>query len=86
MARVIAVSNLKGGSAKTTTTVTVGAELAALGKSVLLVDVDGQGHLAEAYGIQAMSVEQDMSDVLSGEILLQHVIRPLRPQPLPRPL
>jgi chromosome partitioning protein len=79
MTRVIAVSNLKGGSAKTTTTVTVGAEFAVLGWRVLLIDVDGQGHLAEAYGIQAMSVERDMSDVLEGSVPLQHVIRPLRP-------
>lgn len=78
MARVIAVSNLKGGSAKTTTCVTIGAEIAALGRKVLLIDVDGQGHLAEAYGIQAMGLEQDMSDVLSENVPLQHVIHPLR--------
>jgi chromosome partitioning protein len=79
MARVIAVSNLKGGSAKTTTTATVGAELAVLGLAVLLVDIDGQGHLAEAFAIPAMSIDRDMSDVLAGEVSLQQILRPLRP-------
>lgn len=79
MARVIAVSNLKGGSAKTTTTATVGTELANLGRRVLLIDMDGQGHLAESFGIPVHSVERDMSDVLAGTVPLQHILRPLRP-------
>jgi chromosome partitioning protein len=78
MARVITISNLKGGSTKTSTAVIVGAELAALGKT-LLVDMDGQGQLAETFVIPAHSVERDMSDVLSGTVLLQHFLRPLRP-------
>ena len=79
MARVIACSNLKGGSAKTSTVITVGAVLAALGRTVLLVDMDGQGHLAEGFGIPALSVERDMSDVLSGNVAMQNILRPLRP-------
>ena len=73
MARVIAVSNLKGGSAKTTTTATVGYELAQLGKSVLLIDVDGQGHLAESFGIEAMSIERNVADVFAGTATLHEV-------------
>lgn len=78
MARVIAVSNLKGGSAKTTTAATVGAELSTLGQSVLLIDMDGQGHLAESFGIPAHSVERDMSDVLGGAVPLQHILHPIK--------
>ena len=78
MARIIAVSNLKGGSAKTSTVITVGAEMARLGQRVLLVDMDGQGHVAEGFGIRSMSVERDISDVLDGSLSMRDVIVPLR--------
>lgn len=52
MGRVIAVSNLKGGIGKTTTVVNIGAGLALKGARVLLVDVDAQGNLAMALGVQ----------------------------------
>jgi len=52
MARVIAVSNLKGGIGKTTTVVNLGAGLALKGARVLLVDVDAQGNLALALGVR----------------------------------
>ena len=44
MTRVIAVSNQKGGTGKTTTTVNLAAELAAMGQRVLVVDLDGSGN------------------------------------------
>lgn len=49
--RTLAVTNLKGGVGKTTTTVNLGAGLALKGLRVLLVDVDAQGNLATALGI-----------------------------------
>lgn len=52
MAQIIAVSNLKGGIGKTTTVVNIGAGLALKGARVLLVDVDAQGNLAMALGVQ----------------------------------
>jgi chromosome partitioning protein len=63
MTNIIAVVNQKGGVAKTTTTIHVGVALADLGKKVLLVDLDSQGHLAEGFGIVADKIEQEMSDV-----------------------
>ncbi|GFK94099.1 Sporulation initiation inhibitor protein Soj [Fundidesulfovibrio magnetotacticus] len=48
--RVLAFLNQKGGVGKTTLAANVGAGLVRLGRSVLLVDLDPQGHLTRAFG------------------------------------
>ncbi|MDO8844836.1 ParA family protein [Methylicorpusculum sp.] len=53
--QIIAVSNRKGGTGKTTASVNFAAELAALGRRVLLVDLDSQGHCAIGLGIKAVT-------------------------------
>ncbi|MGZ5780532.1 MAG: ParA family protein [Burkholderiaceae bacterium] len=49
---IIAISNRKGGTGKTTVSVNIAAELAALGRRVLLVDLDTQGHCAVGLGVK----------------------------------
>ena len=59
--------NQKGGVGKTTSVVNVGAGLAILGKRVLLVDLDPQGHLTSFLGIDPGEVKRTIYDVLRGE-------------------
>lgn len=49
--RIIAISNQKGGVAKTSTTLNLGASLAQLGRRVLLVDFDMQSSLTISLGM-----------------------------------
>jgi chromosome partitioning protein len=76
MVHVIAVANQKGGVAKTTTVIHLGAAIAEQGKKVLLVDLDPQGHLAEGFGIVSDKLKTEMSDVLDGSKKITEIIIP----------
>ncbi len=64
MTIIIAVSNEKGGVAKTTTTLSLGAALAELDQKVLLIDLDPQANLTLALGIELGESEYTASNVL----------------------
>ncbi len=65
MCKVIAISNQKGGTAKTTTTVNLGIGLAKEGKKVLLIDCDSQGSATASLGVR----EQDQLEVALPTII-----------------
>ncbi len=76
MSRVIAVANQKGGVAKTTSVVSLGAAFATRGLRVLLIDLDAQSSLTFALGIDPDEVETSISDVLSGDTPLADTVLP----------
>ena len=61
----LAVANQKGGVAKTTSVASLGAALAELGHSVLLVDLDPQACLTFSLGIDPEDVEMSIHHVLT---------------------
>lgn len=70
MPAVIAISNQKGGVAKTTTCFSLGACLAEMGNMVLLMDLDPQAHLTLSFGLKPETLRYTVSDVLLGNLSL----------------
>lgn len=64
MTKIIAISNQKGGTAKTTTAITLGHALAEKGKKILLVDLDPQSSLTISFGIDVINLEKTVYNVL----------------------
>lgn len=73
LGKVIAIANQKGGVAKTTTAVNLGACLALLGKKTLVIDADPQGNASSGLGINPGKVSRSLYHVLLGESNLASV-------------
>ena len=75
VAKIVAIANPKGGVGKTTTAVNLSSCVAALGKRVLIVDLDPQGNTTTGYGIPKRSVEKGTYEILIGEARASEAIR-----------
>ena len=75
MGKIVAIANQKGGVGKTTTAVNLTSCVAALGKRVLIVDLDPQGNTTTGYGIPKRSVEAGTYELLIGSAEVRQVIR-----------
>jgi chromosome partitioning protein len=74
MSFIVAMSNEKGGVAKTTSTLSLGAALAELNHRVLLVDLDPQANLTLALGLESGEAEVTSANVLIENAALRTAI------------
>ena len=74
MAKTVSVINQKGGVGKTTTAVNLSAAVGALGKRVLLADIDPQGNSTSGYGISKRNIENSTYDMLINGVKASEVV------------
>lgn len=73
-AQVIALAQQKGGVGKTTTTINLGAALQAMERKVLLVDLDPQAALTAGLGLNPLSLDKTIYDVLRSPLGISEII------------
>lgn len=79
----ICLGSHKGGVGKTTTSINLGAGLAHMGKRVLIVDMDPQGHSTLGLGIDIGYEDKNITDVLKDRgPHLKDIIRPTKEENL----
>lgn len=67
---IIALANQKGGVGKTTTAVNLATAIAAVGKKVLMIDLDPQGNATTGFGIEQKDRQLTTYDVIIGGVSL----------------
>lgn len=72
--KVLAIANQKGGVGKTTTAINLGTAMAAVGKTVLLVDLDPQGNASTGLGVDPSQRKFTTYDVLVDQVPLVDAI------------
>lgn len=75
MKNIISVSNQKGGVGKTTSAVSLASEMAKMGRSVLLIDLDPQASASSGLGVKLQSESEDLYDVFFGNISISKIIK-----------
>jgi len=73
MAKIIAITNQKGGVGKTTTSVNLTAILADMGQRVLVIDLDPQGNTTSGLGMEAG--EKSIYEVIMGRLTMKEAVQ-----------
>ncbi len=76
MAKILALTNQKGGVGKTTSCVNLAASLAAIKRRVLLIDLDPQGNATTGCGVDKHNLPLSVYDVLTGTASVSEAIVP----------
>lgn len=74
MGKIVSISNQKGGVGKTTTSINLSSNLANMGKTVLIVDIDPQGNAGSGLGVPINELEKTTYEVLLGDVTPQEAI------------
>nr|WP_134324347.1 AAA family ATPase [Cumulibacter soli] len=86
MARILTVSNQKGGVGKTTTTVNLAAAMAMTGLRVLVIDLDPQGNASTGLGIPHQAGTPSTYNVIVDKAPLSEVVQPVQAPGVPTEL
>lgn len=76
--RILAVANQKGGVGKTTTAVNMATALSAIGKRVLLVDLDPQGNASTGLGVKRAGLRTSTYDVIFEDASVVDTAQPTK--------
>ena len=74
MSHIISVANQKGGVAKTTTAINLGASLALKGRKVLLIDMDAQANCSKGLGVILGKSDPGIHTVLASQCNIKDII------------
>jgi chromosome partitioning protein len=72
--RILAIANQKGGVGKTTTAVNLATALAAVGRQVLMIDLDPQANASTAFGLARDPTRRGTYEILSGSAALDDIL------------
>lgn len=72
--RVLTIANQKGGVGKTTTAINLGTALAAIGESVLIIDLDPQGNASTGLGIDRKQRIISTHDILTNTARIDEAV------------
>ncbi len=74
IARVIALTNQKGGVGKSTTAINMSACLAEMGENIVLIDVDPQANTTSGLGVNKYKVDKSIYDAIIGKTNIKELV------------